>query len=152
MVGVKALEVVGDGTRLDCPPRRTLSLGIDDGMHPEHTDARKVLLRRRPANLVQVALVPSYSVRRSSCKDGGIVIQDWCPTFSIAGGGEVRFLAGSDATAEQLRAAAASSAAPNGLLPVRFGHAAYVARGGTDGAAGALKGYCWCWLASCPSE
>ena len=74
---------------------------------------------------------------------GANVVQDRCPAFSIAGGGEVRLLAGPGACAERLCAAAARSGAPNHLLPVRVGQTAYVRRGGADGAAGALNGRCW---------
>ena len=71
------------------------------------------------------------------------MVQDWCPAFSIAGGGEVRFLDGSGASAEPLCAAAARSGAQNHLLPVRVGQTAYVRRGGADGAADALNGRWW---------
>ena len=85
---------------------------------------------------------------RSSCKDGAIVVQDWCPAFSIAGGGEVRFLDGSGANGKPHSAAVACCTAPKGLPPVRVGRAAYVERGGDDDAAGVLVRRRWRCLAS----
>ena len=122
---------------------RALLLGMHAAIQPGHIGARRARLRRRTANLVRVALVSSYSLTRSGCHHGANVVQDRCPAFSIAGGGEVRLLAGPSACAERLCAAAARSGAPDHLLPVRVGHAAYVRRGGADGAAGALNGGFW---------
>ena len=122
---------------------RAISLGIHAAMHPGLTGGRRTRPRRRPANLSLVAPRSSYSTRRSNCHHGANVVQDRCPAFSIAGGGEVRLLAGPGACVEPLCAAAACSGAPNHLLPVRVGHAAYVRRGGAEGAAGALNGRFW---------
>ena len=127
---------------------RALSLGVSAGMHTEHTGTRRARLRRRTSNLVQVAPSSSYSVMRSSCKDGAIVVQDWCPAFSIAGGGEVRFLDGSGANAKPHSAAVACCTAPKGLPPVRVGRAAYVERGGDDDAAGVFRCRRWRYIAS----
>ena len=130
---------------------RALSLSIHAAMHPGLNGGRRTRPRRRPANLSLVALSSSYSARRSNCHHGAKVVQDRCPAFSIAGGGEVRLLAGPGACAEPLCGAAACSGAPNHLLPVRVGQTAYVRRGGADGAAGALNGGCRRWIASWPS-
>ena len=67
------------------------------------------------------------------------MVQDWCPAFSIAGGGEVRFLDGSGANGKPHSAAVACCTAPKGLPPVRVGRAAYVERGCDDGAARVLR-------------
>ena len=63
---------------------RAVPLGIHAAIHPGHVGARRARLRRRTSNLVQVALVTSYSFTRSSCHHG--------PSWSKCGPGPVSCL------------------------------------------------------------
>ena len=63
---------------------RAVPLGIHAAIHPGHVVARRARLRRRTSNLVQVAVVSSYSLTRSSCHHG--------PSWSKCGPGPVSCL------------------------------------------------------------
>ena len=59
---------------------RALPLGIHAAIHPGHIGARRARLRRRTSNLVQVAVVSSYLLTRSSCHHGANQEQMWSGT------------------------------------------------------------------------
>ena len=128
-----------------------LSLCIDAGMRAALFAARPAHRRRRWAKRHRTA----HAVIAVCCDPGAMLEQIWSRTGVLPSA--LLEVARFDSSLDRVRVPSGSAlqqharGAPNHLLPVRVGHTAYVRRGGADGAAGALNGHCWRWLAPRPA-